>query len=137
MQTPLSVTLTTKHHQTLFYVGLALLAFLLLGSEYTFASEGSGGGLPYEPWLVSLRNSVTGPVAFTLSIVGIVGAGAALILGGDMNGFLRALIFLVLVMSLLVGVQNLMSTFFGRGAEIASLGEALIHQAKIVIVRAV
>ena len=132
MQTTLSRHL---NHQTLFYVGLALLAFLLLGSEHAFASEGSGGGLPYEPWLVSLRNSVTGPVAFTVSVVGIVAAGAGLIFGGDMNGYLRGLIFLILVMALLVGAQNMMSSFFGRGAEIASLGKALIHQAKIVIVQ--
>jgi hypothetical protein len=30
------------------------------------------------------------------------------------------LIFIVLVMALLVGAQNMMSTFFGRGAEIAA-----------------
>jgi type IV secretion system protein VirB2 len=80
--------------------------------------------------LVNLRNSVTGPVAFALSIIGIVIAGGVLIFGGDLNGFFRTLIFLVLVMALLVGAQNVMGTFFGRGAEIAYLGEALIHQAK-------
>jgi type IV secretory pathway VirB2 component (pilin) len=29
------------------------------------AAVGAGGALPYETWLVNLRNSVTGPVAFT------------------------------------------------------------------------
>jgi type IV secretion system protein VirB2 len=33
-------------------------------------------------------------------------------------------------MALLVGAQNMMSSFFGKGAEIASLGEAVIYQAK-------
>ncbi|OQW86304.1 MAG: conjugal transfer protein TrbC, partial [Rhodoferax ferrireducens] len=41
------------------------------------------------------------------------------------------LIFLVLVMALLVGAQNVMSTFFGRGAEIASVGGAVIQQATV------
>lgn len=36
------------------------------------------------------------------------------------NGFFRTLVFIVLVMSLLVGAQNMMSTFFGRGAEITT-----------------
>jgi type IV secretion system protein VirB2 len=116
----------------MFYIGLALmiLAFMLLAPQHAFASEGTGGSLPYESWLTNLRNSVTGPVAFALSIIGIVVAGGVLIFGGDLNGFFRTLIFLVLVMALLVGAQNVMSTFFGRGAEIASLGDAVIHQAK-------
>ena len=101
---------------------LALMV-LFLAPEQAVASEGTSGGLPYESWLTNLRNSVTGPVAFALSIVGIVIAGGVLIMGGDLNGFFRTLIFLVLVMALLVGAQNIMSGFFGRGAEIAMSGE--------------
>jgi type IV secretion system protein VirB2 len=43
-----------------------------------------------------------------------------LIFGGELNAFFRTIIFIVLVMALLVGAQNMMSTFFGRGAVIAS-----------------
>jgi len=42
-----------------------------------------------------------------------------LVFGGDLNGFFRTLIFIVLVMAFLVGAQNMMSNFFGTGAEIA------------------
>ncbi len=97
----------------------AVLMLLWLGPAW--ASEGTGGSLPYESWLTNLRNSVTGPVAFALAIIGIVIAGGVLIFGGDLNGFFRTLVFLVLVMALLVGAQNVMGTFFGRGAEIAGL----------------
>lgn len=102
------------------------LAFLLFAVVAVFlpdmalATEGTGGSLPYEGWLTNLRNSVTGPVAFTLSVVGIVVAGGVLIFGGELNAFFRTLIFLVLVMALIVGVNNVMTTFFGRGAEITS-----------------
>ena len=98
---------------------LLLLTFFLLTPQEAFASVGTGGSLPYESWLTNLRNSVTGPVAFALSIIGIVVAGGVLIFGGDLNGFFRTLIFIVLVMALLVGAQNVMGTFFGRGAVIA------------------
>ena len=100
---------------------LLLLALLLvvLAPMNASASVGTGGSLPYESWLENLRNSVTGPVAFALSIIGIVIAGGVLIFGGDLNGFFRTLIFLVLVMALIVGAQNVMSTFFGRGAVVA------------------
>ena len=106
-----SVTLTKASFQLLF------MAWSMI-PELAEASVGTGGGLPYETWLTSLQNSVTGPVAFSLSIIGIVVAGGVLIFGGDLNGFFRTLIFIVLVMALLVGAQNIMSTLFARGAVI-------------------
>ena len=102
-------------HSTLWLLPLLLL---LVNPEIVNASTGAGGALPYEPWLVQLQNSVTGPVAFALSLIGIVVAGGVLIFGGDINGFFRTLIFIVLVMALLVGAQNIMSTLFGKGAVI-------------------
>jgi type IV secretion system protein VirB2 len=121
-------TLRINRQSMFFYVGLAvMLAVFLIAPQHAFASEGTGGSLPYESWLTNLRASVTGPVAFALSIIGIVVAGGVLIFGGDLNGFFRTLIFLVLVMALLVGAQNVMSTFFGRGAEIAAVGEVLVR----------
>ena len=109
----------------------ASFVLLVLASQHAFASVGTGGSLPYESWLTNLRNSITGPVAFTLSIVGIVVAGGILIFGGELNGFFRTLIFIVLVMALLVGAQNMMSTFFGRGAEIAVLTDGALHPTKV------
>lgn len=113
------------------FLALAVVVFLM--PDMAFASEGTGGSLPYEGWLTNLRNSVTGPVAFTLSIVGIVIAGGVLIFGGELNAFFRTLIFLVLVMALIVGVNNMMTTFFGRGAEITAvmdMASAHIQQLK-------
>jgi type IV secretion system protein TrbC len=119
--TPFAINRTTLAQLGLF----VLAAFIFLAPQHAFASTGTGGSLPYESWLTSLQDSVTGPVAFALSIIGIVVAGGVLIFGGDLNGFFRTLIFLVLVMALLVGAQNVMSTFFGRGAEIASIADAI------------
>lgn len=105
----------------LMLIGLAVvLAVLLLIPEHAFASVGAGGDMPYEDGLGKLRASVTGPVAYTLSLVGIVVAGSVLIFGGDMSGFFRTLIFLLLIIALLIGAQNFMSTTMGRGAELAS-----------------
>ncbi|HGF5206015.1 TPA: conjugal transfer system pilin TrbC [Vibrio parahaemolyticus] len=116
------------NRSAVFYLGLFAALFLAMSLQPAMASVGSGGSLPYESWLTNLRNSVTGPVAFTLSMIGIVVAGGILIFGGELNAFFRTLIFLVLVMALLVGAQNFMTTFFGRGAELAALSEAVINQ---------
>jgi type IV secretion system protein VirB2 len=107
-----------NHNIFLFYTLLILMFLgLLLFTNNTLAAVGAGGALPYETWLVNLRNSVTGPVAFTLSIVGIVVAGGILIFGGELNAFFRTLIFIVLVMALLVGANNIMTNLF-QGAVI-------------------
>ncbi len=98
-----------------------LLLAVLVTPEHAFAASSGAGALPYEGWLTSLRESVTGPVAFALSIIGIVVAGGVLIFGGDLNGFFRTLIFLVLVMALIVGANNVMKNFFGTSAELAQL----------------
>ncbi len=121
-----------KRATTLFYVALAMAVVYFFLLPQAMASTGTGGSLPYETWLTSLRNSVTGPVAFSLSLIGIVIAGGVLIFGGDLNGFFRTLMFLVLVMAFLVGAQNMMSTFFSRGAEVAALGDAVITQARFL-----
>lgn len=115
---------------------LALLALVLLAPQLALASEGTGGSLPYESWLTNLRNSVTGPVAFTLSLIGIVVAGGMLIFGGELTAFFRTLIFIVLVMALLVGAQNMMSSFFGRGAEIAAASGGAAETVRVPVVQA-
>lgn len=105
-------------------MAMVALAAMLVAPD-AMAAEGTGGQLPYEGWLANLRDSVTGPVAFTLALVGIVVAGGILIFGGDLSGFFRSLITLILVMALLVGAQNILSNFFGRGAEIATVVSAI------------
>lgn len=131
MKTSALCTTGAINRAAILYTGITLLLVWFLATpQHAFAAVGTGGSLPYESWLESLRNSVTGPVAFALSIIGIVIAGGVLIFGGDLNGFFRTMIFLVLVMALLVGAQNVMSTFFGRGAEIAAMGGPEAHQEK-------
>jgi type IV secretion system protein VirB2 len=115
--------LAYRHREQLFWMLISCLLLALCLASDAQASEGVGGTLPYESWLMNLRNSVTGPVAFSLSMIGIVVAGGALVMGGDLSGFFRTLIFIVLVFAFLVGAQNMMSNFFGRGAEIAAAGE--------------
>lgn len=125
LYSPVSVS---NHRRNWLYLAMTfLILWVILSSNYALAAEGTGGALPYETWLTNLRNSVTGPVAFALSIIGIVVAGGVLIFGGDLNGFFRTLIFIVLVMALLIGAQNIMGSFFGRGAEIALYGTHRIH----------
>jgi len=97
------------------------LALLLLMATHAHAASGAGGGLPYEDWLTRIRQSITGPVAFGISVIAIVAAGAMLIFGGDMNGFMKTLVFIVLVLAFVIAAQNTLSAITGTGAVIACL----------------
>lgn len=106
-------------NRALLLLGVVLLLVIL--THPAFASNaGKGGGLPFDTWFNTIKSSMTGPFAFTTAIVGLVGAGAMLIFGGDMNGFLRTLIFIVLVLSFLVTAENTLNLITGGGAEITA-----------------
>jgi type IV secretion system protein TrbC len=96
------------------FVWLALVVALF--APRTAQAATGGGGLPWEAPLTTLSNSITGPVAYGVSIIGIVGAGGILIFaGGQVNEFLRSVLFIVLV----IAAKNTMSAFgWGAGAEI-------------------
>lgn len=103
-----------------FAVFLLVLAICVSLSPDAFAGPGQGGRLPYEDWLDSVRASATGPVAYAFGIVGIVVAGGILIFGGDLNGFFRSMLVVVLIMALLVTANTIMTDLFGTSAEITS-----------------
>ncbi|HAT1130445.1 TPA: TrbC/VirB2 family protein [Legionella pneumophila] len=109
-----TLRINEKH---LWMMGVVILLLLLM-TEPASASS-AGGGLPFDSWLTKIQKSITGPFAFSAAIIGLVAAGATLIFGGDMNGFMRTLVFFVLVLSFLVAAQNTMTAITGKGAEIS------------------
>ena len=108
MQTSITIMLWTS----------TLLALCILSLSST--AHAATGVLPYEEWLTVLQESLTGPVAFSVSLIGIVTCGATLILGGgEISHFMRSMIYIVLVMTLLVGANSLMHNFFNASATAA------------------
>lgn len=101
-------------------VALAMLSLFFIFPDQAHATTAGGtGGLPWETPLDTLATSIKGPVAFAISLLGLIGCGGMLIWGGEINEFLRRFIMLVLVISLLVFAANLLSNLFGVGAVIA------------------
>jgi type IV secretion system protein VirB2 len=76
----------------------------------------AGGSLPWDTPLTTLKTDITGPVAFTISLLAMVACGAALVFGGEINEFIRRLVMIVLVAAFLVGVTNLASALGITGA---------------------
>jgi type IV secretion system protein VirB2 len=97
---------------------VAFAIALLPGAALAATGGGGGGGLPWETPLQTIRASLTGPVAYSISLMGVVSAGATLVFGGEINDFVRRIIMLVLVISLLIFAAGIMSTLFNAGAVI-------------------
>ncbi len=100
------------------WLPLLVLIVLVLVALHPDAAQASsaGGGLPWDAPLTTLKNDLTGPVAFTISLLAMVACGAALVFGGEINEFVRRIIMLVLVAALITGVVNVASALGITGA---------------------
>ena len=78
---------TTLFNQKNYWIMGLIILFLLLITHPAAASS-AGGGLPFDSWLTKIQKSITGPFAFSAAIIGLVAAGATLIFGGELNGFM-------------------------------------------------
>ena len=107
-------------YKMLAIIWIWLLVGMVLCVPRTAHAATGGAGLPWETPLTTLSNSVTGNVAYAVSLIGIVGAGGVLIFaGGQVNEFLRAVLFCVLVIAFIIAAKNTLTAFgFAAGAEI-------------------
>jgi type IV secretion system protein VirB2 len=94
-----------------------VFAGVLLSLDAQAAS--AGGAMPWDGPINQIRASLTGPVALAISVLGILAAGATLIfMGGEIGLFIKTVLYLVLVISLVVAAQNFLQTVMGAGAVI-------------------
>lgn len=73
-------------------------------------------GLPWESPLEKIKASITGPVAGAISFLGIVVAGIMLIWGGEMSDFTKRIVYVVLVISIILGASVMINMFQSSGA---------------------
>ncbi len=86
----------------------AILMFMI---EPALASTTTG--MPWEDPLDTIMNSITGPVAMVISLLGVTVAGGMLIFGGELGEFTRRIVMLVLVIGLLVSAASILSLLYG------------------------
>ena len=99
-----------------------MLGFAMtLGAGGAFAAE-NGNNLPWEGPLTTLVTSLTGPVAYAISVIAIVALGATLAFrGGEMGETMRHLLQAGIAVCLVVFAAQVMTSFIGQSAEIAIL----------------
>jgi type IV secretion system protein VirB2 len=103
----------------------ALIAFALIVSVLPDVACATGEGdadaaMPYVGYLTKFRKTLEGPVPFAISLVGIVGCGAMLIFGGEISGFLRTMVFLVLVIAVIVQAGSMVRFLGGDDGTVSS-----------------
>src|SRR5258708_5797661 len=102
-------------------VALMVAFMAAAGSIGTFAAE-TGTNLPWEGPLTTLVTSLTGPVAYAISVIAIVALGATLAFrGGEMGETMRHLLQAGIAVCLVVFAAQVMTSFIGQSAEIAIL----------------
>src|SRR3982074_2091698 len=92
-----------------------LVAFLLFAAPTAFAAGGGGGGLPWETPLNRIAQSLTGPVALSISLIALMVAGGTLVFGRGLSGFARRSCVAALAIAFLVLGAGFMTTLFGVG----------------------
>jgi type IV secretion system protein VirB2 len=97
-------------------------AFLLPGLmlavvDPALASTGGlGGGLPWDGPLQTLQDDLTGPVATSISVLGLFAAGTALVFGEELGSFVRRALLLVIAIAFLVLGSNFLTGLGLSGA---------------------
>ncbi|MDR1740624.1 MAG: TrbC/VirB2 family protein [Synergistaceae bacterium] len=100
----------------IFWVIAALLTGTAVAAFADAAFAAGTNTLPWDSGLSLLRDSITGPVAMVVSLIAIVGAGAMLLFGGNIQGFMRTTVYLVLVLGIIVSASGFLSAFYTTSA---------------------
>lgn len=92
------------------------LFFVLLFTGSALAATQTG--LPWEGPLETIKASLTGPVAFYVSLIAIAITGGTLAFGGNLEGFAQKAVYLALGISVTVFAGNLLSSAFNMNGAI-------------------
>ena len=96
---------------------LTMTGFALVSSAVSYASSTSTG-LPWETPLQTVQQSLTGPVAAGISVVGIAAGGMALVFGGELSEFAKRSCYAVIATAVIVGAGTIMSTLFSSSSAV-------------------
>ena len=100
---------------------LILLVFclLVLVADSALASTGAQG-FEYEDALEKFASSITGPVAFWVSIIAMAASGFGIVFGGELTGWIKIACGIICMVGFIVFSVNIFQGLFGvSGALIA------------------
>ena len=112
-----------------------VMAAVILGCSIAAAAPSAWAsttsGLAVDTFLHNALMSFVGPVAYAAVLVGIVVAGARLMSGGDLYGFLRTLVMLAVIAGLTLSGQTVINMMSANAAVIGALDAASVQAANL------
>lgn len=101
-----------------------LLFLLLVGASLALphiahAAAAGGGTMPWDSPLTNIKNDLTGPTAFILSLVGIFCCLVPMLWGSEINHVVRGVIVCIFIVSVLTGIASAATMFGIAGAVVA------------------
>jgi type IV secretion system protein VirB2 len=99
---------------------LTMVGLALVSNALAYAST-STTGLPWETPLQTVQQSLTGPVAAGISVVGIAAGGMALVFGGELSEFAKRSCYAVIATAVIVGAGTIMSTLFSSSSAVIAM----------------
>lgn len=104
-----------KRFLNLDYPGLyrKLATVTIVGLACAIDAHASSTGLPWEKPMTAIANSLQGPVAYAVGLIGIVASGGTMLFGHDLPEFARKGALLGLGVGTLVFAAPLLATAFG------------------------
>jgi type IV secretory pathway VirB2 component (pilin) len=95
--------------------GSLVIMLALLSARAGATSTMTGGGLVAMPWetpIQTVAQSITGPVALAVAIMGLAVCGIVLVFGGEITEFAKRAIYVVMVIAFLISSVSLMNIFY-------------------------
>jgi len=108
------------------FVALAVAIFLF--PDIASAATDPSKTLPYEEGIGIFAKSMTGTIPFVISLVGIIACGAMLIFGGEISGFMRTMVFIILVVAVIVQATSVVEMLGGKKNMFPTSGRAVSAQ---------
>lgn len=93
---------------------LLMLAMAFMSMQAVFAGA-LGAALPWEAPLLNVAQSLTGPIALSVSLIALMVAGGTLVFGGELSEFARRACVAVLAIAFLVFGAGFMNILFAGG----------------------
>lgn len=94
-----------------------LLALALLASAYSFAA-GTGGVPQWENPMQKIANSLTGPMAYFIALVGLVIIGASILYSHELGVFGQKASIFVMAIGILAFAAPILGSVFGVTAAV-------------------
>lgn len=103
-----AMTVTQKISCVFFILSLATL-FVVLIADSAFASA----TFEYETALSTFADSITGPVALTVSIIAMAASGFGIVFGGELTGWIKIACGIICIVGFIVFSSNIFQKIYG------------------------